>query len=254
MPEDSLEKLDASIRSQSMVAASAEIEILDNLILHINHGTAMLSGTKHDRGLSLLLGIFLNRAFNSLWRAREDAVTGYTAESLTLCRAALEHWTAASWVELNPDTTDRWLWAIVEEVDQPEEWPPTTNEMLKDLGELGEAPVELYDMLSKYAHPKGLGLRSLIHFDTESTYFHAGGHFDEGSLKLCLYFLIGVAQACLEPVARLQSRMLSEADPGWLADGLKLSEPAAELLRLTERTAIDAAAKLPDAGAENDNG
>ena len=129
MPGDSLEEFDASVRKQSYAAMASPLQVLDSLILHINHGLALLSGTKHDRGLNFLIGILLNRAFSSLWRAREDAVTGYIAESLTLCRAALEHWTAAKWVEVNPDKKDRWLYAIVEEVDQPKEWAPLTNAM-----------------------------------------------------------------------------------------------------------------------------
>ena len=182
--ENNLEDVDLAVRNQSYSAMAPDIQVLDDLIHHINQGLSQLSGHDHDRGLNLLTAILLNRAYNSLWRAREDAVLGYAAESLTLCRTALEHWTAARWVELHPEKRDCWLWAIVEEVEQPEHWPPTTNEMRKALGEVGTTPLEMYGVLSKFAHPKSVGLRWMIHYDPESTHFHAGGHFDERGLRV----------------------------------------------------------------------
>jgi hypothetical protein len=226
MEDVSLDQGDAKVRRQSYVAAAEEIRNLDDLILHMNHGKARLTGTKHDRGLNFLVGLLLGRAFNSLWRARDDAVSGYQAESLTLCRSALEHWAAARWVEFHPDYVDRWLWAILPEVREPtdpKEWPPATDAMLRDLAEIGAAPLAMYDILSKFAHPRSIGLSWMIHFDPESTYFHAGGYFDQRGLRMCLYFLIGVAQACLEPIARLQNRMLGGPDADWVERGKDLS-------------------------------
>ena len=244
MTGPSLEGIDAEIRGQSYSKMEDEIKLLDDLILHINTGLAQLSGQKHDRGLNFLMNLLLNRAFNSLWRAREDAVCGYAPECLTLCRSALEHWTVARWVELNPEARDRWLWAILPEVKQPSKYAPTINWMLENLDELGEVPRQMYGQLSKFAHPRSKGLGWIIHFDSHSTYFHAGGHFDEHALRVCLYFLVGVTQACHEPVARLQKRMLGSPDSGWLGKGIALSEPAGLFLRRLEDEIIEQAGKL----------
>jgi len=244
MTEPSVDKTDDAIRSQSYSAMEADIKLLDELILHVNHGTALLTGGQHDRGLNFLMGLLLNRAFNSLWRAREDAVCGYPAECLTLCRSALEHWATARWVELHPETTDRWLWSILEEVERPAERPPSTDKMLKDLGDLGKVPVQMYDLLSKFAHPKSIGLGWMIHADPETTYFHAGGHFDKRGLRTCLYFLVGVAQACLGPVVTLQNRMLGSFDADWLQKGKQLSERAEAFWRRVGDEVIREANKL----------
>ena len=244
-----LEETDKEVRAQSLAAMAEEINLVDELTLHINHGKAMLSGNKHDRGLNFLTGILLTRVFNSLWRAREDAVLGYHAESLTGCRAALEHWVTARWVELPPakreetlekedipEKKDMLLWAIIDEIERPPSSVrvPSTDDMLKELGSLGKNVRELYNILSKFAHPRSIGLRWLIHWDLESTYFHVGGYFDERGLRTCLYFLMGTAQASLESVARLQYRMLGAVDENWLAKGKELSTRAEEFMRQTE--------------------
>jgi hypothetical protein len=91
--------VNAQVCRQSHQARGPEIRLLDDLILPINHGMAMLTGRKHDRGINLLISM-LSRVFDSLWRAREDAVCGYPAESLILCRSVVEHWASARWVEL----------------------------------------------------------------------------------------------------------------------------------------------------------
>lgn len=243
MEEPSLEGIDARVRRQSYAVATNAIQLLDQLILHINNGKARLTGKKHDRGLNFLVGLMLGRAFNSLWKARESAVTGYPAESLTLCRSALEHWAAARWVEFNPECTDRWLWAILSEVTQPKEWPPSPDRTLKELRDLGADLHYLYDPLSKFAHPKSAGLSWMIHFDPQSTYFHTGGHFDERGIRMCLFFLVGVAQACLEPVARLQDRMLGSPDAEWLEQGKELSKQAKALRSEMEQEVASEAEK-----------
>lgn len=241
MGDASVEELDATIRKQSYQSMPKEIALLDRLILHINQGLAKLTGIQHDRGQNFLIGLLLNRAFNCLWRAREDAVLGYGGECLTLCRSGLEHWITARWVEGHSESTDRWLWAILPELPRPTERPPTIDAMLKELGDQGETPRIMYDTLSKFAHPRSIGLRWVIHFDEQSTYFHAGPHYDEHGLRVCLYFLMGVAQAFFNPVAGLQNRMLGSVDAEWLEEALRLSEPAGEFLRRVEdEVSVDA--------------
>jgi hypothetical protein len=222
----SIDTNDANMRRQANAAMGTQIQLLDDVIFHINHGAAMLTGKQHDRGLNFLTCLLLNRAFNSLWRAREDAVCGYYAESLTLCRSAFEHWATARWVELHPHACGHWLWAVFEEVQRPTKYPPTVSQMLGELGKLGERAAGIYDVLSKFVHPRSIGLRWLIDFDSDTTYFHTGGHYDETGLKVCLYFLIAIAHDCLEPLARLQHRMLGSVDAGWLRRGKELSNQA----------------------------
>lgn len=230
MEEDVLEENDKKVRIATYAYASKEMALLDQMLLHINHGLAQLTGQKHDRDLNFLSGLLLNRAFNSLWRAREDAACGYPAEALTLCRSVVEHWATVRWVEFHPERAKMWLWAILDEVEEPTERLPSTDAMLTELATLGAHVKQLYNLLSKFAHPKSTGLAWVIHYDEETTYFHSGAHFDERGIRMCLYFLLGAAQACLEPVARLQNRMLGTPDDEWLARGRELSERAQVVL------------------------
>jgi hypothetical protein len=84
----------------------------------------------------------------------------------------------------------------------------------------------MYDTLSKFAHPKSIGLAWLIDFDEVSTTFHYGPRFDEHFLKVALFNLIQVAQAFGERVARLQNRMLGKVDGAWLDRGKAIADRA----------------------------
>lgn len=228
-----LEAQDTDVRHLSMQHLGSEIRILDDIILKINGGTAALTGYKHDRGLNFLAGLLVNKGFNSLWRAREDAVSGYPVQSLTLCRAALEDWASLYWVELHPESVDRWLWPILEGVEQPKEWPPRFKQIwdeLSELGDLGKVTKAAYSILSEFAHPRGTGLRWLIHFDSESTTFHYGPHFDLHNLRACMFFLIQVAQGFLERIAQLQVRALGSVDAEWVTECRELSMRARAFL------------------------
>jgi len=63
-PSDSLEGMDQGIRQRSLAAMPTKIQLLDDVLLHINHGTTLLADTKHDRGLDFLSAILLGRSFN----------------------------------------------------------------------------------------------------------------------------------------------------------------------------------------------
>lgn len=230
MVEDSLEEIDARIRRRSMASQRDQIQMLDDILVHINQGVAFLSGQKHDRGLNLLSFLLICRAFNSLYRAREDAVLGYPVQSLTLCRSALEDWATLRWIELHPDTVDKWLWAILPGVKRPTGQRPNFDAISKELGKHGDIASKYYDILSKFAHPMSIGLRWLVHFDPENTYFHAGGNFDEQDLKTCLTFLIEVGQVFFERIAQLQYRMLGSVPQKWLETGKELTNRAERLL------------------------
>jgi hypothetical protein len=221
---------DEEVRQQSWAAMPSEIRLLDDTILHLNHGTALFSGREHDDGLNLLSALLISRAFNSLWRAREDALCGYSVQSLSLCRGALEDWGTLIWVELHPTEVDKWLWAVLPEIEQPPGVPPTFAAIWKELDESGKIPAEAYDALSKFAHPKSIGLRWLVEADPDFTRIHFGGHFDSHGLKICLFFLVQVAQAFFERVARLQERLVGEPKHEWLAEGRRLSQIAVEFV------------------------
>lgn len=230
MAEESLEEMDARIRSRSMASQPAQIQVLDDILVHINQGISLLSGHKHDRGPNFLSLLLICRAFNSLYRAREDAVLGYPVQSLTLCRSALEDWATLRWIELHPDTVDKWLWAILPGVKRPTGQRPNFDAISKKLGKHGDIASKYYDILSKFAHPMSIGLRSLVHFDPENTYLHAGSNFDEQYLKDCLRLLIEVGQVFFERVAQLQYRMLVSVAQQWVEKGKELTDRAKTLL------------------------
>ena len=222
MTEHTLDETDAGIRRKSLATLREEIKLLDDLILLLNNGTSLLTGAKHDRGLNFLAAVLIARAFNTLWRAREDLLCGYAVQSMALCRAALEDWTTLIWLELHPDRVDMFLWAILSDVERPAGAPPKFEAMWKELGALGTIPSAMYDSLSKFSHPKSIGLRWLIHSDPDTTTFHYGGYFDEYYLRVSLFHLLQVAQVFGERVARLQFRMLGEVNADWLAREIDL--------------------------------
>jgi len=202
-----------------------EIAILDDLIVHINHGLAKLSGCRNDRGLNFLGMLLLNRAFCSLWRAREDAVCGYPVQSLTLCRAALEDWGTLLYAERHPDTANIWLQDVLAEV-QPCGRPPKFVDIWKDLDDLGQKADQTYGILSSIAHPRSPGLPWLYDWDRDRVQFHTGGCFDQRNLEVCLYFLIIVGQMMLERIAQLQLRVIGDAVSKWVKRGNEMSDTA----------------------------
>ena len=224
-PPESLEQMDLAARRQIEAQAPDGFALVDKIILLLNRGTALLSGTDHDRDLNLLTGLLANRAFNSLWRARQDAAHGYSVQALTLCRAAMEDWGPLVWLEQNPDTTDRWLWAVLDEVAQPTQRPPSFATIWKNL-DSPELLASSYDTLSKFAHPKGIGLRWLVHFDEQSTYFHYGPHVSDRDIRTTLFFLVVVAQGFLGAVERLQRRMLGEVETEWREQAATVTQRA----------------------------
>ncbi len=216
---DSVESLDQTVRSQSQTAMRADISLLDDMLLHLNHGMSPLTGKIQDRSLNFLVSLLLVRTFNSLWRAREDALTGYPVQSMTLCRSALEDWVTACHVEKHPDRSDRWLAGILPESAQAKA-PIDFKTMFAEVeGEIGAKAREMYDVLNKFAHPNGGGMQWLMHWDPESTYLHFGGHFDRRALRFSLYFLLTQAQMAMERVAQLQYRVMGEVDADWLSRG-----------------------------------
>lgn len=223
-------QIDEQVRSASLGAMPEEIRLVDGILWHVYEGLRPLSGAENDRGLNFLAELLLHRAFGSLWRAREDALCGYPLQSLTLCRAALEDWGTLCYIERHPDEIGLWLRGILPEIEASGR-PPRFSDIWNELGELGEVVTEAYSALSKFAHPRDSGLRWLFHADVEKVYFHTAGHFDEGGLRMCLYFLVIVAQLFLERTAQLQSRVLGNAIPEWVREGKAISREALPFLQ-----------------------
>lgn len=210
-----LEAQDAEVLRQSTAAAMTEIALLDEIILLINRGAARLDGTKHDHHLNMLSSILLARAFNTLYRARQDAVQGYCATALILCRAAMEDWATMVWVSGHPDDVEIWLWSMVDDIKQPTRKPPTFDSMFKSRADAAVLLV-IYDQLSKFAHPRSIGLSAHVTFDEENTYFQFGPRFDQQDLRVTLSTLVMVAAAFLEQARMHQERSLGNADEVWV--------------------------------------
>ena len=244
MSGPAIDATDAEARQASLTAMPSEIAILDDLIVHINNGLARLSGFPNDRGLNFLGMLLVNKAFGSLWRAREDAICGYPVQSLTLCRAALEDWGTLFYVERHPETTNRWLQDVVEEV-QAGRRPPSFKDICNDLGDLGQKAYKAYGVLSLFPHPRSGGLPWLYDWDKDKVYFHTGGHFDRRTLEVCFYFLIIVAQLFLERIAQLQLRVLGDAVSKWVERGNEISSQAGAFV---DRVHDETLARLQAAG------
>jgi hypothetical protein len=221
----SIDTTDEQARQAAFAAMRTEITLLDDLILHINNGLARLSGLPNDRGLNFLAMLLANRAFGSLWRAREDAVCGYPVQSLTLCRAALEDWGTLFHVERHPGTANLWLQDVLAEVE-PCGRPPRFKDIWNGLENLGQKADEAYGVLSQFSHPRSGGLPWLYDWDRDKVRFHTGGHFDKRNLEVCLYFSTIVAQLFLERIAQLQFRVLGNAVSKWVESANEISGQA----------------------------
>ena len=219
--EPTLEDGDKRSRLEIEGLETRGFRILDELLLVIQHGTARCSGHPHDRGLNFLTGLLFVRAFNTLWRARQDLAHGYPIQALMLARAVFEDWVAALWVEASPDRLPLFLSAILDEVDEPIDERgkprrvPQVDRMIDELGEASAGARVTYDLLSKFAHPRGKSLRWQFSADEANLNLRAGSYIDHGDVSVTLYFLIDVAAPLLAPLGRLQDRWIGGDDPEW---------------------------------------
>ena len=220
----------------SFASEGAAIQLADELLIVMQHGTAIFDGHKHDRDLNFLISLLSVRAFNSLWRSRQCAVEGYAVQSMTLSRAALEDWIAVRWLEVRPDQKNLWLGHMLAEVPPPvdgkgrEQWLPGADEMLDDLPEKDSVRLA-YRSLSRVAHPRGSGLAWQFHADSNSLYVHAGPNFDATDLRRSLFFIVHIAAGSLPSLERLQERWLGHADPDWVSRGIAAVEQSQKFLR-----------------------
>jgi len=238
MTESTLVIVDQEARRSSWAAMSEEIGLLDGVLLHMGQGLNRLSATPNDRGLNLLAALLLTRAFNSLWRAREDAISGYPVQSLTLCRAALEDWGTLMYVNKHPETCNIWLRGVLPDAGETGA-PPHFKDIWTDLGEdIGEPARQTYAVLSVLAHPRDEGLPWLASWDAGGALMRVGGYFDQSGLTLSLYFALIVAEALFEPIAQFQSRIFGLADRDWWEQGVMLGSLAEKFVNEVQRDPV----------------
>lgn len=235
-PDLPLDQRDRHAAEASFDAAADSIRLVDDLLVLINHGTAVFDGHRHDRGLNFLISLISVRAFNSLWRGRQCAVDGYAVQAMTLARAALEDWIAVRWLEEKPEKANLWLGHMLEGVEVPrdargrEEWLPSADKMLIDLPER-DGVRAAYEALSRVAHPRGSGLGWQFHADAEALLVHAGPNVDPRDLRRVLFFLVHIGAGFLPCVEHLQERWLGGVDEEWRTRSIAAVERAQLFLR-----------------------
>ena len=218
-----LEERDRAVRRQIEAAERDGLAILDRLLILCQNGTAVCQG-QHDRGLNFICGLLLVRAFNSLWRARQDLAHGYPIQAISLARSAFEDWVAVEWIEHDAANLPFFLGALVEEVELPRDdagnprFVPGTSRMLAALDDSDERrnAKQTYDLLSKFAHPRGTSLRWQFSASPEAVDVHAGPYIEGRDIQTGLYFLVDVVIRTLSPLERLQDRWLGNADADWV--------------------------------------
>lgn len=218
-----LEERDKSVRAETYRAQSRIVRMIDECLLVVQNGTALCSGHGHDRGINFTCGLLAVRAFNSLWRARQDLVDGYPVQALSLVRGAFEDWVALLWFEQDPSRLPLVLSHVLEEVEHPSDAHgrpvrlPLPSAMLTDLGATTSVGGSgHYALLSKFAHVCGTSLRWQFSFDGVDLNVRSGGYYDERDFRITAFFLIDVAISLFQPLSRLQERWLGTADGEWL--------------------------------------
>lgn len=236
----SLAEMEEQAQAAALEAHRAEFDLVGELLLLVNQGTAAMSGVPHDRGVNFLVGILCVRAFNTLIGARDQLVRGYPVQAMTLARAALEDWVAAEWVTAVPERAALFLSAFFSEVEHPVDakgrpaWVPSFDNQLTELpSELQAEPRLVYRELSDFGHPRGLSLRQQITVDYSSGEMtvSAGGRYERGITVAGLFHLVRIASGLLPTVEKLQTRWRGEADRDWQVRSIAAVSRAHEYLR-----------------------
>jgi len=210
------EDLDSLAREQSIARFPGAIGLVDDLLDTINGGMSSGGGT-HDRGAILLTALLINRASNSLYRAREDALCGFYGQAWTMCRAALEDWGTINYVRQNPADSNIWLRDILPEAHGEARRAPSFADIWKTLGPLTAVAQDLYGVLSAGgAHPRPEGMGFQFQIIGSTTVIRVGGVFDQDDLKVTLSHLIALATLILGEVGNIRGAGFpGTVDPGW---------------------------------------
>ncbi len=252
-PDDTnLEEAEKAYYQNVLLARGADVSLIDNSTLHINHGLALVSGHEQEFNDRLVRMLLFTRAFNSLVWARKSLFTGYVVQALLLTRSAMEDWGSGAYVRHHPEEALLWL-------EAQEDWSgpgfaqiwedaPDDEEIAQRL-ETTTKLKTLYGYLSLFAHPRAAGLPYLVSWDAEQTYFHAGParQWDAEKFETGLYFLLYVIQGFFAAVDRITFDVTGELQEGWRNRALELTDLMRQRVASIEdrvQGRIDTAAEL----------
>src|SRR4051812_13887894 len=102
-------EVEAEARAYVEKTYAIDVGLIDELMSEISIGCSLISGKDHDRDVGFLHLLLFSRAINALRRAREDIVTGYAAQGLTMARSAYEDWGTICYTDKKPDTASLWI-------------------------------------------------------------------------------------------------------------------------------------------------
>jgi len=216
IPGQPIELLEAAVRAQTTADLTNELDLYERLVFHINHGVAELTNHDHDRAVQFLHGLLLNRAFNALWRAKEELLLGYPALALTLARSGFEDWGTLRYTRRHSERLGDWLQGLY---NYPKTGvrPPTFAAMWDVLvEEVGDVSKTFYGVLCEFAHPRALGFSWLVEIDEVHSHFRVGPWYDADFARMALHNMMLVATLVLGATDELRESMLgADATGEW---------------------------------------
>jgi hypothetical protein len=209
-------EVEAETRTFIEKTYALDIEILDNLSSEISIGCSLIAGNDHDRGVGFLHLVLFNRALNALRRAREDIVTGYAAQGLTMARSAYEDWGTICYTDRHPEIVNAWLQHLLPGIPETNTPPPTNAMIWNDLKpEIGDEAGTLYGLLCEFSHPRTQGFAWLVRYDSGAWQFTVGPQTDETQVITAIHNTMLVAGVLASRVPGLQEKLIGEPDKEW---------------------------------------
>ena len=223
-----IEEDDARVAVESLGLLGDSFRVLDDVLIHLNHGCALLAGKDHDRGPHLAAILLLARAWNSLWRARVDIASGYYVQSLVLCRAAYEDFGVLEYLSENAEDAGLWLKGVTAPAAEFNTLPfskiwPVVERRLAAAG-------AVYGELCTMAHPTGASLHGSVNVDADGWIVRAGPKFDGEDANVALRYALMIALQLFTPLERLHVSMLGDFDREWQTEGKPLVDKVCVIL------------------------
>jgi hypothetical protein len=231
---NALLEADENVRTRILRQYGRDIDVLDNLLLEINHGCATASGREHDHGLSLLHLLLITHAFNALWQARQSLSCGYPIPSLILCRTAFEDWAALEYCVRHPEHVGDVLSGVTHAVDNPR--IPSFRDIFKEMKAVfGPEVGQVYGMLSEYAHPRAPAMLGGITGDRSQAWtFRPGPRWDGDQIRFGLHYLIMIGERLLRQAMRAHKMIRGDYDEEWIHVALEAHSKAEAFLIRSE--------------------
>jgi hypothetical protein len=175
---DAVEALDDNARQQTFSHHSAELALLDDVLLCLNEGLGGLSGRIHaftEEDPDELLLLLVHNGFTQLWRGRAELLDGYMGQSMALAGGAAESALTFLYIDAQPDQAGLWLRQV--EAEEGEHRPNLWKRSFKFLdtkGALGQGLKDVVDLLSRLGtrgNRRSLGsiIRPRIHCALEAS-------------------------------------------------------------------------------------